>query len=98
MDRSVPAFNHDAPFKITDGKRLKIERAQRERSLDVQHCQIYLRLRTIVRVAKAERDYKVDTDRNISVNKAQTGRVRQPSVVSIIYRASGEIADYDDSL
>ena len=39
MDRSVPAFNHDAPFKITDGKRLKIERAQRERSLDVQHCQ-----------------------------------------------------------
>ena len=39
MERSVPAFNHDAPFKITDGKRLKIERAQRERSLDVQHCQ-----------------------------------------------------------
>ena len=35
------------------------------------------RFRSFVRVAKAERDYKVDTDRNRSANKAYTGRVRQ---------------------
>jgi hypothetical protein len=78
MDRSVPAFNHDALLKITNGKRLKIQRAQRERSLDVQNFQIIWRLRSIVRVVKAERDYKVDTDRNISVKQSSHRKSSAP--------------------